>query len=210
LLTTCISPFTSFETSFVTCWMTLILSNPTLRSEILCQIFSSWWDFGEVCASCAKSAGLCCLVLKLLKFSLYLVLNEKFRYADFEALGCLPYPVVRPSAWSRDHLRKIMSNTVISKLQSVCRTQSCDSLRGLEIIWELKMSKLLNLLLIHLHVYSLVQIELIVAYVSVWQSTHLKLLLLTLRWSLSCLYILSCLRLKSLCLWWLCWNCYIA
>jgi hypothetical protein len=51
-----------------------------------------------VFASCAKSARSYCLVLKYLKFSLYLVLNEKFQY---------------------DHkvdLRKILSNTVISKL----------------------------------------------------------------------------------------------
>jgi hypothetical protein len=39
-----------------------------------------------------------------------------------------------------------MSNTVISKLWSVCRTQSCDPPRGLEITWGLKMSKLLNLI----------------------------------------------------------------
>jgi hypothetical protein len=122
----------------------------TLRSEILCQIFSSWWDFGEVCASYAKSAHSCCLVFKLLKFSLYLVLNEKFQYRDLKALECLPYPVMWPSVRFRNHLRKIMSNTVISKLQGVCRTQSCDPPCGLEIIWELEMSKLLILI-----VYSL-------------------------------------------------------
>jgi hypothetical protein len=33
-------------------------------------------------------------VLKLLKFSLYLVLNEQFQYSDLEAPGCLPYLVV--------------------------------------------------------------------------------------------------------------------
>jgi hypothetical protein len=87
-----------------------------------------------VCASCVKSACSCCLVLKLLKFSLYLVLNKKFHYGDLEAPGCLPYPFVRPSTRSRDHLRKIMSNTVILKLWGVCRTQSCDPPRGLEII----------------------------------------------------------------------------
>jgi hypothetical protein len=47
-----------------------------------------------VYASYAKSAHSCCLVLKLLKFSLYLVLNEKFQYGDLKALGCLLYPVV--------------------------------------------------------------------------------------------------------------------
>jgi hypothetical protein len=36
---------------------------------------------------CAKSVCSYCLVLKLLKFSLYLVLNEKFQYGDLEALG---------------------------------------------------------------------------------------------------------------------------
>jgi hypothetical protein len=39
----------------------------------------------------------------------------------------------------------------------------------------------LNLIAYSLHVYSLVQIELLVAYVSIWQITHLELLLLTLR-----------------------------
>jgi hypothetical protein len=75
-----------------------------------------------VCASCAKSVRSCCLVLKLLKFNLYHVLNEKFQYGDLESSGCLSYPVVRPSMRSRDHLRKIMSNLVILKLQGVYRT----------------------------------------------------------------------------------------
>jgi hypothetical protein len=109
-------------------------------------MFSSWWDFGEVCVSYAKSACSSCLVLKLLKSSLYLVLNEKFQYGDLKALRYLPYPVMRPAAWSRDHLRKILFNTVISKLWDVCHTQSCDPPRGLEIICWLKMSKLLNLI----------------------------------------------------------------
>jgi hypothetical protein len=126
--------------------MILILSNLTLRSEIHCQIFSSWWDVGEVCASCAKSAHSSYLVLKLLKFNFYLVFNEKFQYGDLEAPGCLPYSIVRPSAWSIDHLRKIISNPVILKLRGVCHTQSCDPPHGLEIIWGLKMSKLLNLI----------------------------------------------------------------
>jgi hypothetical protein len=134
------------ETCFATCWMILILSNLTLRCEILCQMFSSWWDFEEVCVSCAKSACSCCLVLKLLKFSLYLVVNEIFQSSDLEALGCLLYPVVRPSVRSRDHLRKIMSNMVISKLWGVCRTLSCDPPPCLEIIWGFKISKLLHLI----------------------------------------------------------------
>jgi hypothetical protein len=85
-------------------------------------------------------------MLKLLKFSLCLVLNEKFQYSDLKALGCLPYPVMWPFTRSRDHLRKIMSNTVISKLWGVCRTRSCNPPRGLEITWGFKMSKLLNLI----------------------------------------------------------------
>jgi hypothetical protein len=99
-----------------------------------------------VCASCAKSACSCYLVLKLLKFSLYLVLSKKFQYGDLEVSGCLTYPVVRPSMRSRDHLRKIMSNPVILKLQGVCRIQSCDPPYGLELIWGLKISKLLDLI----------------------------------------------------------------
>jgi hypothetical protein len=126
--------------------MILILSNLTLRSEILCQIFSPWCDFEEVCACCAKSAPSCCLLLKVLKINLYLVLNEKFQYGYLKAQGCLPYLVVWPSTWSRDYLRKTISNTVILKLQSVCRTQMCNPLRGLEIIWGFKMSTLLNLI----------------------------------------------------------------
>jgi hypothetical protein len=39
-----------------------------------------------------------------------------------------------------------MSNTMILKLRSVCRIQSCDPLHGLEMTWGLKMSKLLNLI----------------------------------------------------------------
>ena len=42
-----------------------------------------------------------------LKFSLYAVLNDIFQYSDLEAPGCLPYPVVRPSARSRGHLRNV-------------------------------------------------------------------------------------------------------
>jgi hypothetical protein len=186
LLTTCISPFISFETCFVTCWMILILSNLSLRSEIVYQMFSSWWYFGEVCVSCAKRARSCCLVLKFLKFSLYLVLNEKIQYGDLKALGWLSYQIVWPSEWARDHLRKTMSNTVILKLRGVCRTQSCDPPCGLEIIWGLKMSKLLNL------------IEILVAYVSIWQSSRIELLLLTLRWYLSYLYMLVLLEFKVL------------
>jgi hypothetical protein len=75
-----------------------------------------------VCASCAKSARSYYLVLKLLKFSLYLVLNEKFLYGDLEAPRYLSYLVVRPSAQSRDHLRKIMSNLVILKLRDIYYT----------------------------------------------------------------------------------------
>jgi hypothetical protein len=144
--------------------MILILRNLTLRSEILCQIFSSWWDFQEVCASCARSARSCCLVLKVLKFSLYHVLNEKFQYSDVEGPGCLLYPVMWPFARSRDQLRKIMSNTVILRLWGVYRTKSCDPPCGLEIISVPKMSKFLN----------------IIAY-------SLACLLTCTKWSLSCI-----------------------
>jgi hypothetical protein len=86
-----------------------------------------------VCVACAKSARSCCLVLKLLKFSLYLVLNKKFQYDNLDAPRCLPYLVARPSAHFRDYLRKIMSHMVILKLRGVYHTQSCDHLHGLEI-----------------------------------------------------------------------------
>jgi hypothetical protein len=99
-----------------------------------------------VCLLCQKCTLICLVLKTCLKFSLYLVLNKNFQNSDLKASGCLSYPVVRPSARSKDHLRKIMSNTVISKLQGVCRTQSCDPPHGLEIIWWLKMSKLLNLI----------------------------------------------------------------
>jgi hypothetical protein len=69
-----------------------------------------------VCASCAKSARYCGLVLKLLKFSLYLALNEEFQYGH------------------KDDLRKIISNTVISKLWGVFRNQLCDPPHNVEII----------------------------------------------------------------------------
>jgi hypothetical protein len=49
-----------------------------------------------------------------------------------------------------------------------------------------------------LHVYSFVQIELLVGYVIVWQSTHLKLLLLTLRRYLSCLCMLVLCEIQVL------------
>jgi hypothetical protein len=42
-----------------------------------------------------------------LKFNLYIVLHVRFQYSDLEAPECLPYPVVRPSARSRGHLRKV-------------------------------------------------------------------------------------------------------
>jgi hypothetical protein len=150
-----------------------------------------------VCLLCQKCT-LVCLLFKLLKVSLYLVLNEKFQYDDLEAPRCLSYPLVRPSARYRDNLRKIVSNTVISKLCGVCRTQSCDPPHDLEIIWGLKMSKLLNLIAYSLHVYSLVQTEFLVAYVRAWQITRLELLLVTFIWYLSCLYTLALLEIKVL------------
>jgi hypothetical protein len=44
------------------------------------------------------------------------MLHEKFQYGH------------------KDDLRKIISNTVISKLQCVCHTQSCDPPRDLDVI----------------------------------------------------------------------------
>jgi hypothetical protein len=105
-----------------------------------------------VCLLCQK-CRLIYLVLKTcLKLSLYYVLKNKFQYSDLKPPGCLSYPVVRPSVWSRDHLRNVqygdwwMSNMVILKLWGVSRTQLCDPARGVEIIWGLKMSKMLNLI----------------------------------------------------------------
>jgi hypothetical protein len=43
--------------------------------------------------------------LNLLKIQLYYVSNDRLQYSDLEALGCLPYPVVWSSAWSRCHLK---------------------------------------------------------------------------------------------------------
>jgi len=37
----------------------------------------------------------------------FMVLNDRFQYSDLEAPGCLPYPVVRPSARFRGHLRNV-------------------------------------------------------------------------------------------------------
>jgi hypothetical protein len=45
-------------------------------------------------------------VLNLHKIQ-FVVLNNIFQYSDLEAPGCLPYPVVRPSAQSKGHLRNV-------------------------------------------------------------------------------------------------------
>jgi hypothetical protein len=37
----------------------------------------------------------------------FVVLNDRFQYSDLEALGCLQYPVMRPSKRSRCHLRNV-------------------------------------------------------------------------------------------------------
>jgi hypothetical protein len=172
--------------------MILILNNLTLRSEIICQIFSSWWDSEEVCVSSAKSACSCCLMLKLLKFSLYLVLNQKFQYDNLEALGCLPYLVVRPSAWSRDHLSKIMSNRVILNLQSVCHTQSCDPLCCLEIIGGFKMSKLLNLISYSL-AYLLTYTNWVLSCICERLAKHMSQIIVAHLEKISILFIYACL-----------------
>jgi hypothetical protein len=108
-------------------------------------MFSSWWDFEEVCASCAKSARSFVLCLKLAQNSvciMCLIMNSNIVISKLQCVchtqSCDP-PRGLEIIWG-------MSNMVISKLRGVCRTQSCDPLRGLEIIWGLKMSKLLNLI----------------------------------------------------------------
>jgi hypothetical protein len=189
----------------MTCWMILILTNLTLRSKILCQMFSLWWDFGEVCASCAKSARSCCLVLKLLNFCLYLVLNEKFQYDDLESLGCLLYSVVRPSVWSRYHLRKIISNLMILKFWGVYRTQSCDSPRGLEIIWGLKMSKLLNLITYSLACL-LTYTNWVLSCICERLAKHASRIVVA---HLEMIYVLFIYACFAWCLWWLYSNCFI-
>jgi hypothetical protein len=45
-------------------------------------------------------------VLNLPKIQ-FVVLNDRFQYRDLKAPGCLPYPVVRPSAQSKGHLRNV-------------------------------------------------------------------------------------------------------
>jgi hypothetical protein len=60
-----ISAFVLIETCFTTCWTCLGWSTLTLSGEILCQMFSSRWDFGEVCASCAAKAHSFILCFKL-------------------------------------------------------------------------------------------------------------------------------------------------
>jgi hypothetical protein len=158
-----------------------------------------------------KSARSFCLVLKFLKFSLYLVLNENIQCGDLEAPGCLPYPVVLPSMWSKDHLRKIISNTVISKLWGICRTQSCDPPHGREIICGLKVSKLLNLI-----AYSLACLltctnwvlccifECLTNHASRIIVAHLEMISILFR------YTYLAWDQSPLCLRWLCSNCYIA
>jgi hypothetical protein len=37
----------------------------------------------------------------------FVVFNDRFQYSDLEAPRCLSYPVVRPSARSRGHLRNV-------------------------------------------------------------------------------------------------------
>jgi hypothetical protein len=114
----------------------------------------------------------------------------------------LPYPVVWPSAWSRVHLRKIMSNTVISKLWDVCRTQSCDSLCDLEIIWGLKMSNLLNLIF-----YSLACLltctNWVLICICVRLAKHASRIIVAFFEMMPSEFIyVFLLRYESLCLWW--------
>jgi hypothetical protein len=194
----------------VTCWIILILSNLTLRREILCQMFSSWWNSREACATCAKSAHSCCLVLKILKFRLYLVLNEKFQYSDLKAPRCVPYPIVWLSARSRDHLRKIMSNRMILKIRGVCRTQLCDPSHGLQIIWGFKMSKLLNLI-DYLLSCLLTCTNGVLSCICESLAKQPSQIIVAHHEMICLIYICSSFLISmSLCLWWPCSNCYIA
>jgi hypothetical protein len=45
-------------------------------------------------------------VLNLPKIQ-FVVLNDRFQYSDLKAPGCFLYPVVRPSAQCRSHLRNV-------------------------------------------------------------------------------------------------------
>jgi hypothetical protein len=67
-----------------------------------------------VCLLCQKCTLICLVRKTCLKFSLYLVLNEKFQYGH------------------KDDLRNSLSNTAILKFGAVYHNQSCDPPRGLE------------------------------------------------------------------------------
>jgi hypothetical protein len=45
--------------------------------------------------------------LNLPKIQFVFFANDRFQYSDLEALRCLSYPVVRPFARSRGHLRNV-------------------------------------------------------------------------------------------------------
>jgi hypothetical protein len=72
-------------------------------------------DFGEIFAPVARLEVIRILLAFAASkgFKLYQMdvksafLNGRFQYNDLEAPGCLPYPVVRPSARSRGHLTNV-------------------------------------------------------------------------------------------------------
>jgi hypothetical protein len=108
-------------------------------------MFSSWWDFKEVCASCDKSACSFVLCLKLAKnLVCILCLMINFNIVITKLWGACCTQSCYPSCglniiWG-------MFNTVVFKLRGVYCTQSCDPPCSLEIIWGHKMSKFLNLI----------------------------------------------------------------
>jgi hypothetical protein len=60
--------------------------------------FAKYLAYDETLKRCVplvpKVHALLSCALTYLKFSLYLVLNDKFQYSDLKAPGCLPYPVM--------------------------------------------------------------------------------------------------------------------
>jgi hypothetical protein len=98
-----------------------------------------------VCDSSAKSARSFVLCKTCLKFSLYYVLNDRFQYSDLEAPVCLPYPVVRPSARFRGHLRNVQYDD-LEALGCLSYPVVRPSARSRDHLRRLKMSKLLNLI----------------------------------------------------------------
>jgi hypothetical protein len=84
------------------------------------------------------------------------------------------------------------SNMVISKLRYICHTQSCDHPCGLEIIWELKMSKLLNLIACSLKCL-LTCINWVLSYICERLAKHVSQIIVAHLEIISILFIYACL-----------------